>query len=58
MLVRSDVGGLERSVKLTAGEAKLRLVDGLPRGAPKLLGFVHNPSFDPAQIINLAEKWM
>lgn len=53
-----DGGRTERSMALAGGQGRLRLVEGVPQDAPKLLGFVHNPEVDPAQIADLAVAWL
>lgn len=57
-LVEADRGGLARCITLAGGHAQLRLVDGVPPGAPKLLGFVHNSKVSAARISGLAERWL
>ena len=57
-LVQDDGDRTERSIALVGGQARLRLVEGVPQDAPKLLGFVHNPEIAAAQISDLAVKWL
>jgi hypothetical protein len=53
-----DGGHTARNIALSGSQARLRLVEGLPKAAPKLLGFVHDPEVDPARIDDLAVAWL
>ena len=57
-LLKAGGAESEWSGILYGNRAQLRVVEHATRGRPKLLGFVHNPEVDAAEILELAECWL
>ena len=57
-LLQTGIVGSARTVVLYENRAELRLVEHAPDRHYKLLGFVHNPDVDAAQVLDLAEQWV
>lgn len=44
--------------KLHGNQVKIRSVMKTPAEAPRVIGFVHNPTIDPTELFALTEKWL
>jgi hypothetical protein len=51
-------GCIRADAVIQGNGVSLRLVDGAPAGAPKLIGFVHNPDAPAQRLLDLAEAWL
>jgi hypothetical protein len=54
----ADDGCIRADAVIQGNRVSLRLVDGAPAGAPKLIGFVHNPDAPAKRLLDLAEAWL
>ena len=57
LLQNRKLGSGRRAI-LYGNRAELRLVEHAPRQGHRLLGFVHNPDVDAAQVMELVERWL
>ncbi len=54
--VRDGAFGDERREAVHGNDVRMRRVRGVSAGAPRLIGFVHNPDADAGLILDLAER--
>jgi hypothetical protein len=57
LLSSADLAG-DRKGAVHGNQVKLRLVRQAADQRPKLVGFVHNPSTDSGELLDLAERWL
>jgi len=50
--------GEDRSATVHGNQVRLRLVQPAPGRGLRLIGFVHNPDWEPKLLLDLAEQWL